>query len=268
VTGWRDRCRDVEPLLADAVDGGIPAADRARLDAHLAGCARCRQELEAASVMAGELRSLPREELPPFFTSRLLARLDEPDRGLQPAHRPSPHRSLWFAWGSAAVLAIALVVTLVGRHAAWTPVRPHESSTPSLSQAQAHEAHENDVRMATLRAGIQPVSPLDDAVVSANDVAICAALAPSLPKASFRLLVDGRDVTALADITHDYIIFEPDDGEFGDGPHLVSVELDTGRDRIEKSWIFYAMDGKGRRALPETREKHPASAAKPVPPSM
>ena len=112
------------------------------------------------------------------------------------------------------------------------------------------------------------MSPLDDAVVSTHDVAICAALAPTLPQATFRLLVDGRDVTALSEITRDYIIFAPDDETLGDGPHLVSVELDTGRERIEKSWIFYAMDGKDRQSLPETREERPASGGEHAPSSM
>jgi hypothetical protein len=135
---------------------------------------------------------------------------------------------------------------------------------PPLSQAQAPEAQAKDeARVSALRAGIQPVSPLDDSVVSASDVAICAALSPTLPQARFRLLIDGRDVTALADVTRDYIIFAPEGEELGDGPHLVTVELDTGHERIERSWIFHAMNGHGRddagrESLPETREQRPA----------
>jgi hypothetical protein len=243
----RGRCRDMEGRLADDVDGRISAADRAALHAHLAGCADCRREREAAARIGRELASLQAEELPPFFRTRLIANLDDAGRNFQPAHRPRLHRSLRLAWGSAAVLAIALVGTVLRFQ--------HEPSSPSLSQAPAPEAHKVDeARVAALRAGIQPVSPLDDSVVSATDVAICAALSPGLPEAHLRLLVDGRDVTALADITRDYIIFAPEEEALGDGPHLVTVELDTGRERIERSWIFYAMDGGGREPVPETRK--------------
>ena len=141
----RDGCRDFESLLGASVDGALSPAETTRLDAHLAGCESCRREVEAATAIAGELRSLEAEELPPFFTSRLLAMLDEPRGELQPAHRSSPLRSLRFAWGSAAALAIALIGTLVGYHAGWTPIRPHESSSPSLSQAPAPE--KSDVAM-------------------------------------------------------------------------------------------------------------------------
>jgi anti-sigma factor RsiW len=39
-------CREVVELLSDYLDDAIPAPDRARLDAHLAGCVGCSAALE------------------------------------------------------------------------------------------------------------------------------------------------------------------------------------------------------------------------------
>lgn len=39
-------CREVVELLSDYLDDAIPAPDRARLDAHLAGCDGCTAALE------------------------------------------------------------------------------------------------------------------------------------------------------------------------------------------------------------------------------
>ena len=39
-------CREVVELLSDYLDDAIPAPDRARLDAHLAGCDGCSSALE------------------------------------------------------------------------------------------------------------------------------------------------------------------------------------------------------------------------------
>ncbi|MGZ5128992.1 MAG: anti-sigma factor family protein [Actinomycetota bacterium] len=39
-------CRQVVELLSDYLDDAIPAPDRARLDAHLAGCDGCSAALE------------------------------------------------------------------------------------------------------------------------------------------------------------------------------------------------------------------------------
>ncbi len=40
-------CPEMEALLAERASGEIPAEDAARLDAHLEGCAGCRDELRA-----------------------------------------------------------------------------------------------------------------------------------------------------------------------------------------------------------------------------
>ena len=53
-----------EELLADYVEGTLDADARARVEDHLAGCDRCRDELELAREARGALGSLPELDVP------------------------------------------------------------------------------------------------------------------------------------------------------------------------------------------------------------
>jgi hypothetical protein len=257
-------CRDMEEKISQAVENGLDPREREALDAHLAGCSSCRREYEIAREIVGELRSLPQEELPPFFRTRLFAELDVLERESQErvagrAHRLFPFRSLRFAWGSAAVLAVALVGTLWFRGGREALLPGSDAPSPTFSQAEVPGGRDLDeARMAALRAAIQPVSPLDDSVVSAYDVAICAALGPALEARSPRIVVDGRDVTALAEVTSDFIIFAPEES-LPEGPHLVTVTVETPQGPVERSWIFHSLNGGGREVVPDRSQRHGTS---------
>src|SRR5689334_5069080 len=41
-TALMTTCQDIQPRLSEFADGGVAAADRAAIDAHLATCAACR----------------------------------------------------------------------------------------------------------------------------------------------------------------------------------------------------------------------------------
>ncbi|HEX5712173.1 MAG TPA: zf-HC2 domain-containing protein [Solirubrobacterales bacterium] len=66
-----DGCREWRPLLGAYVLGDLPGEERAALEAHLEGCARCRAEAESLGAVA---RLLP---------------LADPGRFGQPAPRPA-----------------------------------------------------------------------------------------------------------------------------------------------------------------------------------
>jgi anti-sigma factor RsiW len=54
-----------EERLNDHVDGLLSAAEAAATEAHLAGCAACRAEVEGLRALLGEVRALPRDLAPP-----------------------------------------------------------------------------------------------------------------------------------------------------------------------------------------------------------
>jgi hypothetical protein len=65
-------CAQIEPLLCDLVDGALPAGERARVQAHLTGCAACRELVDEARVLAAFLERVPPVEPPPELVTRIL----------------------------------------------------------------------------------------------------------------------------------------------------------------------------------------------------
>ena len=55
-------CERIDELLSDALDGPLEAADRATVDAHLAACPACVDNLRAYVTTQAILRDIGREE--------------------------------------------------------------------------------------------------------------------------------------------------------------------------------------------------------------
>jgi hypothetical protein len=64
-----------EELLAGYVDGALGTKERAVVDAHLASCARCREEVELAGSARTALRGLPEAKVPLGVTGPVLRRV-------------------------------------------------------------------------------------------------------------------------------------------------------------------------------------------------
>ncbi|MDP9296945.1 MAG: zf-HC2 domain-containing protein [Actinomycetota bacterium] len=62
-----------DDLLASYLDGTLDPRQRAEIDAHLAGCERCRADLRSALRARSELRGAPEAEMPPDLRERILA---------------------------------------------------------------------------------------------------------------------------------------------------------------------------------------------------
>lgn len=73
-------CREVVALLSDYLDGGLPARERARVDAHLAACPDCAAYLEQLRATIGVVGRLREQDIAPG----VLAALVEAFRGWRP----------------------------------------------------------------------------------------------------------------------------------------------------------------------------------------
>jgi hypothetical protein len=105
-----------EEHLSGYVDGTLATDERAEVDAHLASCATCREEIELSTRAVTMLRELP--EVPvPFGTTRpVMAEAGK----VPPARRSWGGRTQWAAGlAAAAVLVVVVAVALprVGREA-------------------------------------------------------------------------------------------------------------------------------------------------------
>ena len=114
-----------EDLLAEYVDGALAERERAAVDAHLAGCDRCREEISLARASRASVRRLPELEAPEGSASRALREARGPGAGREAgrtgvaaAARP-PRWARWIPAAAAAALIglLALTVPRIGDHA-------------------------------------------------------------------------------------------------------------------------------------------------------
>jgi hypothetical protein len=64
-----------QELLSDFLERDLGEVERARLEAHVAGCAACGADLEGLRDTVALLRHLPAPEPPPFLATRVMARI-------------------------------------------------------------------------------------------------------------------------------------------------------------------------------------------------
>jgi len=76
-------CREVEPLMAPYVDGDVPTADRAGIDAHLEKCPACRDDVDAQRAVKAAIHAR-RTELRGCATSSLRERCAEHAASVSP----------------------------------------------------------------------------------------------------------------------------------------------------------------------------------------
>ena len=66
-------CKELVELVTDYLEGALPAAERARFEAHIAGCDACTMYLEQMRATITALGHLPPESLSPEAEAELLA---------------------------------------------------------------------------------------------------------------------------------------------------------------------------------------------------
>jgi anti-sigma factor RsiW len=75
-------CQETIGLIVRGADGTLEPAERARLDAHLTACARCRQSFEGQQRARRALMAWTSEPAAPDFAARVLARIPRPESWL------------------------------------------------------------------------------------------------------------------------------------------------------------------------------------------
>jgi anti-sigma factor RsiW len=124
-------CKRAHQLFAAYWDDELTQAEREWLESHFAACATCRSEYESLARTIELVGSLPREESPPDFVERTLARARraaiEPDRVPGGSHR-------WIPITAAA----ALLAVLGGTAIQWAGLStaPEQRSMPRTSAIQ------------------------------------------------------------------------------------------------------------------------------------
>ena len=102
-------CDDIEGVLADYLGHELGEADRRRVDEHLAGCARCRGEVDSLRGPLEELASLPEIDL---------AEAARRTSGLEVRRRGHRARAIVVATAAALLLGLFLGRLLAPAHPA------------------------------------------------------------------------------------------------------------------------------------------------------
>jgi hypothetical protein len=115
--GNHARTEHPDELLAGYVDGSASPEERRAVDAHLAGCSRCREELGLARTARAALVSLPELEAPGLVPPGMEAQHARGGEDQLAERRETRRRRQWQAsWvaigAAAAVLALFVVVPL------------------------------------------------------------------------------------------------------------------------------------------------------------
>ncbi|MBN2430853.1 MAG: zf-HC2 domain-containing protein [Acidobacteria bacterium] len=106
-------CRQLEALLSEYTDGSTSVGEAARIEAHLAGCARCRETLRDLRRLKAALANLPPLRPPAGLKMRIQEQAGA--AGLitkQPRYRLRPTAGWVLAAAACLLLAILLVTGL------------------------------------------------------------------------------------------------------------------------------------------------------------
>jgi Putative zinc-finger len=195
-----------DDLLADYVDGTLAARERAVVDTHLDGCARCSAEIRQAEAAKAELSELEDVPVPFGVTGPVLA---EAGRRFERRRGVAWERFQWAAGLAAAAALIVVVALNVGggdaRNAATPAATNASGGTGAAGGAEAtapgavHFAGiERQPNVNYDDPGIQAVAlEAADAVVAAEQAQ--AAEPTSAPPAAFATSVqDSKERTTLA----------------------------------------------------------------------
>jgi anti-sigma factor RsiW len=146
--------------LKDYYFGELPTGERRQVEAHVAACSTCREELDALSLTRAALLSVPDEEPPhriAFVSDKVL--------------EPSWWQRIWatgprLAFASAAMLSFAILAHGVMMRPSQTPVPVQQASTFDKSQIEAEldRRVKMEVEKAVMASEVRQMSKLVDAI--------------------------------------------------------------------------------------------------------
>jgi Putative zinc-finger len=144
-------CEKYSGWMMDAALGGLRGEEEAELRAHIAGCAGCHAEWDAARALAaavdGSVESLVAGEPSPQFAARLRTRL---------AEAPAPAAWPLLLWPRFAAAALVMAVMLIAVLMTRAPNRPGVmapvavNSSPATERSRVQETASTPERVAAV----------------------------------------------------------------------------------------------------------------------
>ena len=151
-------CQDIQPELSAYLDGELMPPQRAEVEAHLASCPRCQEELAELKTLAAGVAALPRLEPAPQFLAEVRRKIARGDKPEPVTWRDYLFRPVWLKvpLEAAAVIAIAVFVQ---RHQ--EPMPANEVASLRMAGAENSKTEPGDVVPNKPLASPQGAQPLD-----------------------------------------------------------------------------------------------------------
>ncbi|HXZ86589.1 MAG TPA: zf-HC2 domain-containing protein [Myxococcota bacterium] len=135
-------CQRNPETIAEFVDGELGPAERAELEAHLPGCAPCRERVAAERRLGELLAALPAIEAPGDFEARFWARIGR-ERDAAPSLWDRLRGSIWPRVLTLGVAAAGLTLLLLLPRGGTTPptaaLRVPEADRPIVADSEDFE---------------------------------------------------------------------------------------------------------------------------------
>jgi anti-sigma factor RsiW len=144
-------CNAYEPALGEYVDGTLPLAATATIEAHLASCPGCRALADDLLAIRGAARMLERHE-PPSRTWHRIAAAVEDDRRTRPLG--------WLAWRPLAAAA-AIVLAAVGPWFLPVPTSPPDDVVQVAEAGSPPDGESAEANFQTAIAGLERIADAD-----------------------------------------------------------------------------------------------------------
>jgi len=152
-----------DDLLADYVDGSLDEPRRAEVDAHLPGCARCREEIRLAGAAKASMAQLEDVPVPFGVTGPVVV-----EAGKRFEQRGKTWDRFRWAAGLAAAAALVLVVALnLGRGDQQNAAQPASAGATGATGGAAEAGAAADSDVPFLGVERQPNVSYDDAGIQA-----------------------------------------------------------------------------------------------------
>lgn len=105
-------CQDIQPELSAYLDGELTPPQRAEVEAHLASCPRCREEVAELKTLAAGVAALPKLEPAPQFLAEVRRKIARGDKPEPKTWRDYLFRPVWLKvpLEAAALIVIAALV--------------------------------------------------------------------------------------------------------------------------------------------------------------
>lgn len=161
-------CEREREAIGALVDGQLEGAERAELEAHLAGCTGCRQELDELQRLAAAFAALPAVEPPADFEARFWARIArEADA---PRGFAARLRALFSPAGFVAAGVVAAAALLLFMNAPRTQLPAAAPGAAPAPVAKAEPAVDTDVRILTNAHDVEILQDPDVDAISEVDL--------------------------------------------------------------------------------------------------